>query len=166
MHMDGLPLKHQTEVRLGCAFLCILLNQAIKTWKFMLMHRRMYRDEHVKIAVYYTIGRHEAHMKTDAYIEFYFSGELPAAFQHRGTKLFCRHKLVDSAIAVERIECSGGTKFSDLKRHVPGVFDIPYIKRANSYTFYAKNRDLIMHLAGKILDTEEVLHLMPNFALK
>lgn len=132
----------------------------------MLVYRRVYAGEHMKIVVYYTTGSPRARVKPDACAEFYFSGKLPAAFQRRGTRLFCRHRLADSDIAVERIECFGSTKFSDLKHCLPGVFDIPYIKRANSYAFCAKNKGLIAHLAGKILDAGEVLHLAPDFSAK
>lgn len=87
---------------------------------------------------------------------------LPKPFRRRGPKIFCRARLRPGSYhrEVSRVECAGTVTFSDLRRLLPSIFDVQYIRAYNRTVFINQNRTEIVRLLAQILDESEILALL------
>ncbi|KAI4293035.1 hypothetical protein PAPHI01_2309 [Pancytospora philotis] len=89
-----------------------------------------------------------------------FHGTLPRPFVQRDTRVFCSVKLDAYTNTVESIECAEGVRFSDLKRHIPTIFDTAHIRRINNKALYQKHKELALQLASSVIGVERAEELL------
>ena len=85
---------------------------------------------------------------------------LPKIFKTRGSKVFSTRKIADPKNIAHSIELIGKVEYTDLKRHIPSIFDIKFINKINSEKYLRENLDLLVEIASEIISREEVLSIL------
>ncbi|WEL38372.1 hypothetical protein PFJ87_04g00430 [Encephalitozoon hellem] len=101
-------------------------------------------------------------LASDSCIEFVtpVSVNFPKEFVLRENRIFCKTKIEGChrklrIVKIERISGSCNA-YAVLKRLIPSVFDVRFIRKANLQSYLYSNRDLIMRSSTRILGKEVV----------
>lgn len=125
------------------------------------MHRLVYETGKIKI-IAHCRNEEEKMISFGSCFDTNFAGKLPSIFRRRDTKVFCSKRIADSLNTVEKVECTGPVKYTDLKKFLPTVFDIQYISKINNMCFVKKNKGLIIRLASEVIGEEEALRILED----
>jgi hypothetical protein len=85
--------------------------------------------------------------------------KLLRTFKIRNDRVFNKVKLQSYESELISLKCTGQVTLTDLKKHLPTVFDYQYIKKHNSELFIKKNKDLIANIASSIIGEENTKNI-------
>ncbi|KAI5147946.1 hypothetical protein ENBRE01_0006 [Enteropsectra breve] len=81
---------------------------------------------------------------------------LPHPFIHRGRMVFCPITLLRPSSILESIACEGTIGFHDLKKYLPSLFDMAFIKSHNSMIIKEQSKARILALVEEVITGDEI----------
>ncbi|AFN82794.1 hypothetical protein EROM_040250 [Encephalitozoon romaleae SJ-2008] len=127
---------------------------------FMSMHERKFETNEYSMLIY-TTGRGSI-LSCDSCVELITPVHInfPKEFILKENRIFCKIRIEGCyrRLKIVKIERMSGScnAYTVLKRLIPSVFDVKFIRKANLQSYLHSNRDLIMRSSLRILGRETV----------
>lgn len=117
------------------------------------MFFKLFQGRHYTIRAFITIDSET--LSFDRCFEIDRNDLLPKSFRTRNGRTFTKTKLRAYESIVHRVQCDGNVTFTNLKKHMPTLFDFKTIRSLNSMSYLRENMQQIVSLGSAIIGEEK-----------